>query len=150
MVRRYEVAFSADVLQPKQRPRFNSKQKSAHTPIETANAEKQIAIAYRGASIRKYGKTMLAPKGVPVAIKIDCYTKAPKSWPSWIPKWLSPRMPFTKKPDWDNLGKTVTDALNEVAYADDAQVIAAHVYKHDMTAETHDHIDVTVQFDLED
>ena len=29
-----------------------------------------------------------------------------------------------KKPDWDNIGKVVTDSLNQIAYRDDAQVKA--------------------------
>lgn len=35
----------------------------------------------------------------------------------------------TKKPDWDNIGKIVTDALNGVAYHDDAQIVDAQVRK---------------------
>jgi Holliday junction resolvase RusA-like endonuclease len=34
-----------------------------------------------------------------------------------------------KKPDWDNLGKIVSDALNEVAYHDDSAIVDAHVEK---------------------
>ncbi len=31
--------------------------------------------------------------------------------------------------DWDNLAKTVTDAINGVAYEDDSQIVQAHVFK---------------------
>ena len=34
-----------------------------------------------------------------------------------------------KKPDWDNIGKIICDALNGIAYRDDAQVIFAQVEK---------------------
>lgn len=34
----------------------------------------------------------------------------------------------TKKPDWDNIGK-VSDALNGIAWRDDAQVVAGSVFK---------------------
>lgn len=34
-----------------------------------------------------------------------------------------------KKPDWDNIGKIICDALNGLAYKDDAQVVAASVRK---------------------
>jgi len=145
---RYTVEFSVDFLQGKQRPRFGGGR--AYTPKETKDAERRIGIAYKGASIRRYGRVVSAPRGVPVAVRVDCHTRAPKSWPSWLPRWLRPRMPFTKKPDWDNLGKTVCDGLNEVAYHDDAQVTAAHVDKHDMESETSDRTDVVVQFDLEE
>lgn len=33
------------------------------------------------------------------------------------------------KPDWDNIGKAVCDALNGIAYKDDSQVVSANVYK---------------------
>jgi Holliday junction resolvase RusA-like endonuclease len=33
------------------------------------------------------------------------------------------------KPDWDNVGKIVCDALNGVAWHDDAQIVDAHVEK---------------------
>lgn len=33
------------------------------------------------------------------------------------------------RPDWDNLAKLATDALNGLAYKDDAQIVDAHVTK---------------------
>lgn len=35
-----------------------------------------------------------------------------------------------KKPDWDNAGKIVSDALNGIVYRDDAQIVEASVSKH--------------------
>ena len=35
----------------------------------------------------------------------------------------------TKKPDWDNIGKIVCDALNGIAYKDDSQIVNASVSK---------------------
>ena len=35
----------------------------------------------------------------------------------------------TKRPDWDNIGKIVSDALNEMAYKDDCQIVDARVIK---------------------
>lgn len=32
-------------------------------------------------------------------------------------------------PDWDNLGKLVSDALNGVVWTDDARVVSGHVWK---------------------
>jgi len=35
----------------------------------------------------------------------------------------------TKKPDWDNIGKIVCDALNKIAFCDDAQIVDGRVIK---------------------
>ena len=35
----------------------------------------------------------------------------------------------TKTPDWDNIGKVVSDALNNIAYADDRHIVDAQVRK---------------------
>ena len=35
----------------------------------------------------------------------------------------------TKKPDWDNIGKIISDALNGLAYHDDSQIVTATVEK---------------------
>lgn len=147
---RYDIRFSVDFLQGKQRHR-TTKGGHSYTPKETVEAERQIAIAYKGASIRKYGRVVTAPKGVPVAVQVDCYKREPKAMPDYVPRWLRPRIPDTTKPDWDNSGgKLVSDALNGVAYHDDSQVTAGHVYKHDRNGVAHDHMDVIIQFDLED
>lgn len=42
---------------------------------------------------------------------------------------LSGEIKPTIKPDCDNIGKTILDALNGIAYEDDIQIIALHVYK---------------------
>lgn len=55
----------------------------------------------------------------------------------WFPRpksrvWKSrpmPQEPCVKKPDWDNLGKSVCDALNGIAYVDDSQVYRVLVEK---------------------
>lgn len=35
----------------------------------------------------------------------------------------------TKKPDWDNIAKAITDALNGIVYVDDCQIVDAHIRK---------------------
>jgi Holliday junction resolvase RusA-like endonuclease len=34
-----------------------------------------------------------------------------------------------KKPDWDNVAKSICDAMNGVVYGDDTQIVEAHVTK---------------------
>jgi Holliday junction resolvase RusA-like endonuclease len=36
----------------------------------------------------------------------------------------------TKRPDWDNLGKLVSDSLNGLAYKDDSQIVEATAAKY--------------------
>jgi Holliday junction resolvase RusA-like endonuclease len=39
------------------------------------------------------------------------------------------RVRHTTKPDWDNVGKIISDALNGLAYDDDSQIVSATVEK---------------------
>ena len=34
-----------------------------------------------------------------------------------------------KRPDWDNVGKIISDALNKIAYNDDSSIVSAHIEK---------------------
>ena len=34
-----------------------------------------------------------------------------------------------KKPDWDNIGKIVSDALNKFAFKDDSQITDVRIFK---------------------
>lgn len=66
-------------------------------------------------------KAGMAPTPDAVHAEISFERVIPKSWPK--KKALAMRgMPITGRPDLDNLVKAILDALNEVAYEDDAQV----------------------------
>ncbi len=87
-----------------------------YTPKKTASYESLVKMAcshsYRG-----------APLEGPVAMRIECYFSIPKSMKkSWMSSAEEERMPVTKKPDGDNIIKAVSDALNGIAFKDDAQV----------------------------
>lgn len=60
----------------------------------------------------------------PVSVEIMTYRALPKSRPKRVTS-----EPDTLKPDADNVAKAVLDALNGVAWADDAQVVRLHVIK---------------------
>lgn len=47
----------------------------------------------------------------------------------WLKEHPQQNMPDVKKPDWDNLGKVVSDALNGVVYADDCAIADGSVVK---------------------
>lgn len=63
------------------------------------------------------------------AVRITAYTLRPKA------KSNPKRFPFpTSKPDWDNEGKLVCDALNGIVWRDDAQIADGRVRKRYCTA----------------
>ena len=66
-----------------------------------------------------------APKGAEVRVRIDLYAPLPKSRPRRVES-----EPFVVKPDVDNACKLALDALNGVAWHDDAQVTELHAIKH--------------------
>ena len=146
---RFEITFSVDFVQAWQRTGTDPKSGRRYTKQATRDAERSIGIAYKGASIRKYGRVVTAPAGVPVAIKVEAYTPPPRTYPKYLPKWLKPRIPFVVRPDASNILKAIEDGLNGIAYEDDCQIIAAHSFKADRNGVTADRTVVTVQFDIE-
>jgi Holliday junction resolvase RusA-like endonuclease len=62
----------------------------------------------------------------PVEIRIACWFERPKGHSK---KRRQSREPKITKPDADNLGKAILDALNEIAYDDDGQVYRLTVEK---------------------
>ena len=109
----------------KQRPRFVRRGKfvSTYTPQETKNYQKQVLIAYNKVA---RGKKLYGP----VKAEVHAIYEPPKSVSKKIrEKMISGEIPYNKKPDVDNILKSICDALNEVAYNDDAQINDAKVTK---------------------
>lgn len=119
------LAGSAQVTVPtreivgKQRPRMNCRNCRTYTPTKTLRAEQEVRDAWRAA----YGDTFARHDG-PVRVRISTYRPLAKS----NPKFWEGRAD-TGKPDWDNVGKLVCDALNGIAYRDDQQVVSCTVTK---------------------
>lgn len=105
----------------KARPRMNRRTGSVYTPKATADYEREIRKAYQEAGGGLFD-------GVPVAIVVDCYF-APNKALSKRQKALIRGKWYTHKPDGDNVLKSVLDALNGVAYKDDAYVVHTSTYK---------------------
>ena len=116
---------------PKLRPRFKCKynQVITFTPLETKIFENQIK-DYYGYVAKGY----CFEKGTPLSIDLIFGMPIPaseskKRKADMIAGLLLP----TKKPDLDNLTKSVLDALNGVAWHDDAQIVTLHVTKQYVT-----------------
>ena len=83
--------------------------------------------------MRECCKTALsAPFPPDMALRCEIFAAFPLAASDSKPKRrrkLSGLLKPTKKPDWDNIGKIVCDALNGVAYHDDAQITYSVVKK---------------------
>lgn len=106
----------------KGRPRF-TRSGRPYTPKATRDYERDIRDAFENAPGRPP-----EPFSGPIAVCIMTYRQLPKSTPKSV---LSE--PDTHKPDIDNVAKIVLDALNDVAWEDDAQVVRLTVSKLDRT-----------------
>ena len=108
----------------KQRPQF-SRQGTAvrtYTPRKTAEYESLVRISYRAVSKEKL-------KGA-ISATIYGYFEPPKSISKkQREQMLKGQISYIKKIDSDNLAKSILDALNGVAYDDDAQVCLLIVQK---------------------
>ena len=100
----------------KGRPRF-TRAGFAYTPAKTANYENLVLVSFQ----EKYPDwTPVAD--VPIAVEWHAYYSIPKSWSNKKKIYAATeRMPKLSKPDTDNIAK-IKDALNQVAWHDDAQV----------------------------
>jgi Holliday junction resolvase RusA-like endonuclease len=66
------------------------------------------------------------PFAGPVAVEVHATFSVPESWSK---KRKADAVYHVSRPDADNLGKLVTDALNGVAYVDDSQIVHLCVSK---------------------
>lgn len=98
----------------------------AYTPQKTRDYERAVKIAYLEAV-----KDKPYEKGVPLKLSLGCAYPIPKndSRKKRSEKLRGITKP-TVKPDLSNVLKAVEDALNGIAYADDAQITELHVTKY--------------------
>ena len=101
----------------KERPRVNTNTLTVYTPNKTKDYENLILQYFQ---INNPGCIMLDGR---IGIEIVAYLKIPKATTKVEKeKMLKGEISPTKKPDIDNIGKVVLDALNKVAFKDDNQV----------------------------
>lgn len=108
----------------KGRPRF-TRNGRAYTPTETAKYENLVKLCFA----QKYHGTDPIPHGTPIEAGITAFYPIPKvSKSRQVLMENNVELP-TKKPDTDNIAKVVLDALNGIAYHDDAQIVKLTVLK---------------------
>ena len=94
-----------------------------YTPEKTKDYEQLVQLSYKS---KHKGQAIEGP----IKITITFFMYIPKNTSKVRTEKKQRReiLP-TKKPDWDNMAKSITDALNGLAYKDDNQIVEAHVYK---------------------
>ena len=112
---------------PKLRPRFRVYRNKVftHTPIETKTFEHRIAAYYL-----EKAEGFKFDKGVPLSVTLRFGLPVPKSFTKKKCRQIETgELWHTVKPDCDNLTKSILDALNGVAWHDDAQIVNLSVHK---------------------
>lgn len=107
---------------PKQRWRYNRKTGTSYTPKETRQFQSLVAM---------YADQVVTEilEG-PLAVEIVAAFVPPKSWSKKKKTAaLEGKVLHTKRPDCDNLAKSVTDAMRYIVYQDDAQIVELQVRK---------------------
>lgn len=95
----------------------------AYTPTKTASFENFIKLV----AADSYSHP---PMAGPVVLSIRVFKATPKSFPKKkINQAENGDVRPTTKPDCDNYLKSVSDALNNLIYKDDSQIISVHVHK---------------------
>jgi Holliday junction resolvase RusA-like endonuclease len=107
----------------KGRPRFTAGGR-AYTPAKTANYETLVKWAFQAVE----NKTVW--HDAPLRLTVDAYFKQPQSASRLKHEAMNRgNIRPTKKPDADNILKIIADALNGLAYHDDAQIVETVVRK---------------------
>ncbi len=110
----------------KGRPRFARRGNfvSTYTPAKTKEYEARVREA---ADEAMQGQL---PLDTPILAIIKICVPVPASYSKTRRQaCLDSREMPTKKPDWDNVAKAITDSLNGVVYMDDAQIVSVYVSK---------------------
>lgn len=100
------------------RPRFARGR--AYKDREDEEYEKKIAAQYRLAAVG------VRPYPGPVAVRVEAFYRKPASWSKTK---AAATVYMLSRPDTDNILKAVKDALNAIAYLDDAQVVHDECWK---------------------
>ena len=106
----------------KGRPRFVRATGATYTDAKTKAYESRVREAYAEQDGTDYGDA-------PVSVRITACFGIPASYSKAKRADAMAGRIAPSKPDWDNVGKVVCDALNGIAYRDDSQIVDASVHK---------------------
>lgn len=98
----------------------------SYTPHKTADYEELVRLAY----LKEASTENFIDREKPVSVSIVAYYGIPKSTSkSRALRMVNGELLPLKKPDADNVAKIICDALNGLAWHDDAQVVDLAVHK---------------------
>lgn len=111
--------------EPRGKGRARITRHGAYTPETTVMYENLIKIEYqRQCQGKRFGDNQALAMEVVAVYAIPASASKTKR-----AAMLRGELRPTKKPDWDNIGKIVSDALNQIAYRDDSQIVDCRVQK---------------------
>lgn len=116
-------------IRGKGRPRFRKIGNfvSTYTPTETRDYEMSIKESF----LVECADSERFFNGEQLAMELQIYQAIPKSVSKKkAQEMLEDKVKPTKKPDIDNILKSVCDSLNKVAYTDDTQIVEMRIQKH--------------------
>ena len=126
-------------IRGKARPRFNTRTGRAFKVKDDTLYENSIINAYRASAGVRFDDNDY------IRLRLDMYFAIPKSYSKKRRlNCIEGKERPAKKPDVDNVLKNICDALNEIAYKDDVQVIEVICIKH-YTEELEDYIEVVLE-----
>lgn len=110
--------------EPKAKGRHRTSNGHSYTPDSTAMYENWIKQCYLQAADNERLEGQ-------IEAHIKAFFSIPKSFKGTKRQMmLSGAIRPVKKPDWDNIGKVVCDALNKMAYGDDSGIVDGRVQKY--------------------
>lgn len=119
--RSYTVTIPGEPVS-KGRPRM-TKRGHTYTPKRTVDYERMVQTLFHA----EHGSPALEG---PILLQLDLYFQIPKSRSKAVRKRMQQGLDRPcKRPDIDNCMKSVSDALNGIAYKDDSQIVAAVIQK---------------------
>lgn len=140
-----ELLFRVNgIPQGKGRPRVSTANgiTRAYTPAKTRKYEQEVAEAAKLAAMKQNWMKSDAP----IILHICAWFPIPKSWPKWKKAAAQAGDIYpTTKPDADNIGKGISDALNEIVYNDDSQVVECIIKKRYCRIDNEPHVVVFVE-----
>lgn len=141
------IVPAVPVSQPRDRAvRFgNSARVHPATHIKTADGKrKPHPIAAFKACVMHAAKDAYSGPPLEGALRVDCLWLLPRPQRLIWKKRPMPREPCIKKPDRDNLDKSVLDALTGLLWRDDCQVYDGRLTKMYAAGDEQPHVEITV------